>query len=776
MRAAFERRSTHAPRVPLDVLIELTHDDFAEPFEADGLNLSAGGLSMRAAYLPDVGTRLTCRFRADQGMTPVAADAEVVWALDSGVHMGEFGLRFVDLDPSTENAIRQMVDSGDGVGLFSEPDMSPTLAAQRAIKAREASVERHRGPHDHGQRPMHHDSVEAFATGDATETEMEAPAESRYHPPAPAAFGQRNEVPAKTPAADPGTIRLYIDGVPTAIVASATERLRDSLTVEQELPFLRLGTGVVDQDGQRATIECVDLVVVDGAPRLSLTLFYDDTAPVAADRNAIRASSPPVAPPGRVRAVDDLAAQIDHSFPTDETTIPDFAAADGGDPDVLIARHQAAPVDRGHGDSSMPTTQPEGSRRQDTPMVFTVGDGCNDADGERYLDDESSREVGPGTDDSLAYDAGADLAAAARARIFRESAAWMTRSRSSLAAGKNGLRAFSSRLGPALRTGGARAVSLMQRLKPGVAKLLRILVAFAAIVRSRFVAALRKTPASRPRRTTSAPLAISNVNGQARAHVEDEGRDAIGERPTPRNRRRAALVASGLFAAAAAAAYGFAGGGDGTAEAGDDTIPRVPQVETADAWNAETADVAAPPTGEVAVPEVPAPDLPGLPLPTATALPAPSYQAGPIPTPTYPSLGAAVQPSAPQAMPAGSPYGVDTRSPDLSGAQPSGPAAALPQSFSHGNSQGGRSYLLRMSRPVPGVEGTRREDGFEIRVPGSLALDRAGPIAASHPAVERAMILNHGDYSVLTIRFTPGSAPGYHVSARGSALEVTIGR
>ena len=43
-------------------------------------------------------------------------------------------------------------------------------------------------------------------------------------------------------------------------------------------------------------------------------------------------------------------------------------------------------------------------------------------------------------------------------------------------------------------------------------------------------------------------------------------------------------------------------------------------------------------------------------------------------------------------------------------------------------------------------------------------------------SIERAMILNRGDHSELTIRFVEGRDPAYRVEARGATLELTVGR
>jgi hypothetical protein len=102
--------------------------------------------------------------------------------------------------------------------------------------------------------------------------------------------------------------------------------------------------------------------------------------------------------------------------------------------------------------------------------------------------------------------------------------------------------------------------------------------------------------------------------------------------------------------------------------------------------------------------------------------------------------------------------------------------AGLSKTFGAAEVPDGRSFILRMSGPVEGLEGDARGDGFTVRVPGRLALDRASPIATSHRAVARAMILNRGDYAELTVDFLPGMKPKYRVMAKDNAIEVTLER
>jgi len=127
--------------------------------------------------------------------------------------------------------------------------------------------------------------------------------------------------------------------------------------------------------------------------------------------------------------------------------------------------------------------------------------------------------------------------------------------------------------------------------------------------------------------------------------------------------------------------------------------------------------------------------------------------------------------AAPETVPADSPYAVD-----LDELTPDGEVPGAPETFGADHVPGGQSFLLRMSQPVRSLEGREEDDGFSVTMRGTLAKDRAGPIAAAHPLVERSMILNRGSYSVLTVRFVDGKRPPYQVVARNAALEVVIGR
>ncbi|QQR91221.1 MAG: hypothetical protein IPJ88_05680 [Myxococcales bacterium] len=162
-----------------------------------------------------------------------------------------------------------------------------------------------------------------------------------------------------------------------------------------------------------------------------------------------------------------------------------------------------------------------------------------------------------------------------------------------------------------------------------------------------------------------------------------------------------------------------------------------------------------------------------------SALPAPSYEAGPVSPTRYPTLQqSAKSTSRPQAS--DSRPSVVERAPKarvVAKAEPvQATASSSGPSFGAGSVRGARSYTLRMSQTVKDLQGSKAPDGFRVRIPGSLSLDKAGPIAEANPQVARAMILNHGDYAELSVFFEAGQHPGYRVVAKGSSLEVSIGR
>ena len=98
------------PRAPLDeVLIKLHPDGFHQEFEADGINVGSGGLSMRASVLPEVGSTLRCQLDNPMGGEAIEMIGRVVWAHESGPHVGEFGIRFTHLSDDDQTRIEALI-------------------------------------------------------------------------------------------------------------------------------------------------------------------------------------------------------------------------------------------------------------------------------------------------------------------------------------------------------------------------------------------------------------------------------------------------------------------------------------------------------------------------------------------------------------------------------------------------------------------------------------------------------------------------------------------
>jgi hypothetical protein len=105
-----ERRAGEGKRVHFEALVAVG-EMVGGGFEAESIDVSPEGMRLRTAYLPAIGDKLVCRF---DGMgAEVVAEGEVIWK-NQEARGGEFGLRFVDLDPDTAEAVRAMCSSLGG--------------------------------------------------------------------------------------------------------------------------------------------------------------------------------------------------------------------------------------------------------------------------------------------------------------------------------------------------------------------------------------------------------------------------------------------------------------------------------------------------------------------------------------------------------------------------------------------------------------------------------------------------------------------------------------
>lgn len=138
-----ERRE--ATRRRFNGTVELALPDEAEGYEADAVDLSIGGMALKTAFLPDVGSEMDCRFVLDSAEPrTVQARGKVVWARDEGSDAGSFGLRFTELSSGDRAALERHCDphgakSDDRVRLRL-PKMGEPLKARLKHEAEGAVV------------------------------------------------------------------------------------------------------------------------------------------------------------------------------------------------------------------------------------------------------------------------------------------------------------------------------------------------------------------------------------------------------------------------------------------------------------------------------------------------------------------------------------------------------------------------------------------------------------------------------------------------------------
>lgn len=106
MNSAGDRRAPGATRIPFDGMVEVG-GSLGPTFEAQALDLSEEGMSLRTAYLPEIGQPVRCRFEAGHGLSVMAA-GEVIWNEDLG-EGGEFGIRFTNLDAQSTVALQRIM-------------------------------------------------------------------------------------------------------------------------------------------------------------------------------------------------------------------------------------------------------------------------------------------------------------------------------------------------------------------------------------------------------------------------------------------------------------------------------------------------------------------------------------------------------------------------------------------------------------------------------------------------------------------------------------------
>lgn len=109
-----ERRAQGAGRVPLETLVEICgNEPGIRPFEAEALNVSARGMHLRTAYLPEEGAPLVCRFE-DHGRE-IVVEGVVAWRKEREKG-GDFGVTFTALDSRSVDALRGLIKTSEPEG------------------------------------------------------------------------------------------------------------------------------------------------------------------------------------------------------------------------------------------------------------------------------------------------------------------------------------------------------------------------------------------------------------------------------------------------------------------------------------------------------------------------------------------------------------------------------------------------------------------------------------------------------------------------------------
>lgn len=727
-----ERRDEHEKRVPIRAAVELAESQ-DDAFEADAVNLSRGGMSLRSQCLPDVGTRLWCRFEHPPSGSVIEAEGEVVWAQLEGAASGEIGLAFTNLDPQTELLIEQIIALHGSV--TANGDALDIAERERAGAALDADGP----PADQVGDDAGHDSLEQ---------------------------------PILPPAARARVANLSLEGISEPLSAQLAELSPDHAVFEQVMPLLQLGRAVSADApellGRRGAIAGVELRMMGHVPTLAVIVEFGDGQPRSYGEASLSSTDVPAVPGG-----DDALAH---------DTEPDLEA-----PQVQMPREQALPAAQGVTAAEFSKSpiaakprqlaldvapapaaprvarveparveparieparaEPEGA--QDEPMAPALADeprpsaslhkpGATTARPSR-LDETKVLELADPDDDARD-----DASAESLEDPFAPAApAW----RPFVLAGLRGLRA----LARALQALGVRAARLLGA--SGVAALPRIrllLLRARALAKQAGAAISPKLGAAR--RLAAAQLGKKRRRTTAGGHAvaaRDSGGDTAGLLRTLGLGALVTVIAGlGVYAMLPTAA---------------------PELELHRAIEAPQGEAGISGEQASAVEAPLAQAEQELPMPSAAVVPEGSAFAVDVRDKSR-SKGAAAGASPASTAPA-------KATPAPQPAAASAPSKPAPRAMRFGAASApshAQTFTLRMSKPITAVNGSADSGGFTVSIMGSLSLDRAGPISAAHRGVARAMVLNKGDHAELTIRFADGKRPAYQVRGDGTTLYVVI--
>ena len=215
MDTALQDFSARSPRVQLtEVPITMAPEGFHKEFDAAALNVGIGGLSIRSNVVPQVGTRLHCEFTCPGNNDSIRVSGEVVWTQETAADVAEFGVRFTDLAQSDSIQLEQYIAKG-----------------QRGTQAEFDFEDENSGVHD------------IIEMNECTEVKK---------------------------------IRLALQGVDSTVLTQLRTELPGGIEVEQQLPFLQIGTEVQNLDtGSFGVLRDIHLRFEGNVPKLVLRISHD---------------------------------------------------------------------------------------------------------------------------------------------------------------------------------------------------------------------------------------------------------------------------------------------------------------------------------------------------------------------------------------------------------------------------------------------------------------------------------------------------------------------
>jgi hypothetical protein len=716
-------------RVPLDVLVELRTSERDEaPLEADGLNVSEGGMAMRSPRAPAAGTRLECRFHCPPESELVCAQAEVVWSSTRGPTLGSFGLRFIELDTKSATCLRRLVSpagareparderrvatlSIDGIGPPVEAELKLADETRMVLEQRLSFLQLGRG-------------VEVSVLGRGRERGRIASVELRQ---------SHHDVPTVV-------YRVLLEG--------AVERAADAAPVDGAQPFAHVDEPIELVRTQVARAPRPRRSERSPAYEVSSEPFHEHASSPSSGARPIdepteRTSQVPpgstsgsrnrrVSTAGRTSAVpparssqppaeDAAATPRSTMLGLDAAWVRATAAeADAAEAAALAVQAHDTDDERVHATPTQRASARVTAPEEDVPEEDATEAGAQEAPDDETRD-ESDTDEGDDDYEKRQKPAGL-LAQVGQVPLYVGRLVQVLLGR---------LRPLTNREGDAA---------------PGSDDVKTWLLLQIARIRGAVIALYQRVAGgSRNPRATRRPARLR----VQRATLPGLGPAEGGRDDVPRRVRliAAALVVVGIGLGIYAVAPVSGAPSNDMPESTDGPIPD-PEPTMSEELTMEVE----PPVDAPSQTERPRARDKGRADKGKTVA-----QASLDETPEkYEAEDADLEVMA-----------ADEGEPLIENTATRFGFATVPN---------GRTFSLRMNGPVTRLDGSARENGFTVRVYGGLATEGAKPISSAHRAVARSLILNKKGYAELTIDFVPGLAPRYQVLAKYDTLEITLER